>query len=61
LKWLGDLNLWKKHFKEAIQQTKEAIEIRERLGDTIGQADCSNYHVYVLASDGQLNAAEAVA
>jgi tetratricopeptide (TPR) repeat protein len=46
------------YLEEAIHQAKEAIEIQERLGDTIGQADCWIYLGVALFKDGQVDAAE---
>ena len=44
--------------KEGIQQTKEALAIHERLGITMGQADCWEHLAALFLSDGQLDAAE---
>jgi len=44
--------------KEGIQQAKEALEIYERLGDTMEQAWCLNNLSLLLRDDGQLDAAE---
>jgi len=44
--------------KEGIQQAKEALEIYERLGDTMGQAQCLDKLSLSLRDDGQLDAAE---
>ena len=44
--------------KEGIQQAKEALEIDERLGDTLNQADCLEGLALSLRDDGQLDAAE---
>ncbi|KAF9779624.1 hypothetical protein BJ322DRAFT_1113424 [Thelephora terrestris] len=54
LRWLIFVNGLLSNFKEGIRQAREAIEIRERLGDTIGQADCCNYLAFALFDDGQI-------
>ena len=47
--------------KEGIPQAKEASEIRGRLGDTAGQANCLIRLAFLLCSDNQLDAAEEAA
>jgi len=47
--------------KEGIQLVKEALEIYKKLGDTVGQAECSNDLAWLLCDDGQLDAAEEAA
>ena len=44
--------------QEGIQQTKEALAIYERLGNTVDQADCWDILGRLFDSDGQLDAAE---
>jgi tetratricopeptide (TPR) repeat protein len=46
---------------EGVRQAEEALEIYERLCDTAGQAQCLSFLAWVLYSDKQLDAAEAVA
>ncbi|KAF9791095.1 hypothetical protein BJ322DRAFT_425387 [Thelephora terrestris] len=58
LKALSEANRMQGHRGEAIQQVKEAIEINERLRDTIGQAKSWNELAFVLFYDGQVDAAE---
>ena len=43
---------------EGTQQAKEALEILEQIGDTIGQARCLNDLAYVLFEDRQLDSAK---
>jgi len=43
--------------EEGIQQAKEALEIFERLGDTVEQAECLNCLALLLLEDEQLDAA----
>ena len=43
---------------EGIQQSREALEICERLGDAVGQAKCWDFIGWSLFGDGQLDAAE---
>ena len=45
-------------YKEGIQLVEEALEIRERLGDTVGQAGCLRKLAELLYSNKQLDAAE---
>ena len=47
--------------KEGIEQAKEALEVHERLGYTIGQAQCLIRLAWLLRSDDQLDAAEEAA
>ena len=47
--------------EEGIQQAREALEIYERLGDTVGQAECLIDLAYVLCIDDQPDAAEEAA
>ena len=55
---LADTNRMLRLHREGIQQSKEASEIYERLGDAVGQAKCWNYLGWLLHADGQLDAAE---
>jgi tetratricopeptide (TPR) repeat protein len=45
-------------YKEGIQQVREALEIHERLGDAVDQANRWGSLAKLLSSDGQLDAAE---
>ena len=44
--------------KEGIDQAKEALDMYEQLGDTLGRARCLGQLARLLYSDGQLDAAE---
>ena len=44
--------------KEGIEQAKEALEIYERLGNTVGRAECLVELAWLLYSDKQSDAAE---
>ena len=57
LTWLCDVNRRLGLSREGIQQGKEAVEIYERLCDTIGQANCWNHLALALHNDNQLDAA----
>ena len=46
------------HYKEGIDQVMEALEIYERLGQTVERAGCLNYLAGLLEGDGQLDAEE---
>ena len=46
------------HFDEGIQQAKEALEVFERLGDVVKQAECLIDLAWLLCDDGQLDIAE---
>jgi vacuolar-type H+-ATPase subunit D/Vma8 len=48
-------------FKEGIQLAKEALEIYERLGDTVEQAQCLIDLAQLFRDDQQLDAAEEAA
>ena len=61
LKSLSDTNRLVGLRKEGIQQAKEASEIFERLGDTVGQAWSLITLAWVLYGDRQLGAAEEAA
>ena len=58
LRSLSYVNRILRSHEEGIQQAKEALQILERLGDTIGQAICLNDLAWSLLSDKQLEAAE---
>ena len=45
-------------YREGIPQAKEALEIYERLGDMVGQAECLHNLAWLLLHDDQLDAAE---
>ena len=55
---LGDSNRALSLYEEGIRQSKEALEIYERLGDAEGQAKCWNYLGFSLLHDEQLGTAE---
>ena len=44
--------------REGIQQAREAVGICERLGNTLGRANCLDYLARLLLDDNQLDAAE---
>ena len=48
-------------FEEGIPHPKEAFDIFEGLGDTVGQAECLNCPAWLLREDRQLDAAEVAA
>jgi len=58
LGYLSDINRLMHLPKEGIEQAKEALEIYERLGNTMGQARCLDNLALSLREDGQLDAAE---
>ena len=58
---LSDANRMLLLFKEGICQSKEALEIYERLGDAEGQGKCWNYLGRLLLDAGQPGAAEEAA
>jgi tetratricopeptide (TPR) repeat protein len=58
LRYLSDANRLLDLYEEGIQQTKEASEIYERIGDTIGQTRCLNDLAWLLFDGHQLDAAE---
>jgi len=58
---LSDANRLLDHYKEGIRQAGEALEICERLGNTVQQAQCLNHLARLLYDDKQLNAAEEAA
>ena len=58
---LGDSNRMLRLYEEGIRQSKEALEIHERLGNAEGQAKCWNTLGRTLLDGGQLDAAEEAA
>ena len=48
-------------YREGIQQAEGALEVYERLGDTVGGADCLHTLALLLLHEDQLDAAEAAA
>jgi len=58
LRYLSDINRLMHLPKEGIRQAREALEIYERLGSTMGQAQCLDNLALSLHEDGQLDAAE---
>jgi tetratricopeptide (TPR) repeat protein len=58
LRGLSDANRWLGLHKEGIQQVQEALDIFERLGDTMEKARCFNILARLLLDDGQLDSAE---
>ena len=61
LRQLSDANRLMGLPKEGIRQAKEALDIFERLGDTMEQADCLTALAVSLELDNQLDAAEEAA
>jgi tetratricopeptide (TPR) repeat protein len=61
LRRLSDFNRLLHHHEEGIQQVKEALEIVERIGDTIEQGECLNGLAWLLFDDNQPDAAEKAA
>jgi tetratricopeptide (TPR) repeat protein len=61
LRYLSDANRLLHLNQEGIRQTKEALEIAERIGDTIEQAECLRYLALLLIEGGQSDAAEKAA
>ena len=55
---LSDTNRLMGLYKEGIQQANEALEVLERLSDTVAQAGCLKYLAWLLYDDNQLDAAE---
>ena len=58
LKFLAFVNMELSHFAEGVSQAKEALEIYENLGDTVGQVDTLHRLASLLVHDNQVNAAE---
>ena len=58
IKVLSDINRLLGLRKEGIEQAKEALEIYERIGNTIGQGDSLSKLTWLLLEDKQLDAAE---
>ena len=61
LRELADANRMLHLCNEGVQQSKEALEICEQLGDVEGQGRCWNHLGWLLLGDGQLGAAEEAA
>jgi len=61
LRQLYGVHLRMRHFKEGVQQAKEALEIYERLGDTVEQARCLIELAWLFHEDRQLVGAEEAA
>jgi tetratricopeptide (TPR) repeat protein len=61
LRYLADANRLLGLHKEGIRQAREGLEIYERIGDTIGQAECLNTLSWLLFEGGQPDAAESTA
>jgi tetratricopeptide (TPR) repeat protein len=61
LRNLSDANRQMGLPEEGIQQAKEALEIYERLDDTVAQVDCLVDLAFLLRDSGQLDAAEEAA
>jgi tetratricopeptide (TPR) repeat protein len=61
LRRLSDANRLLRHSVEGRRQLEEALEIVERIGDTIEQAECLNKLAFLLIEDGQPDAAEKAA
>ena len=57
---LSDVHFWMRLFKGGIQRAKEASEVYERLGDTVGQVGCLIILALLLRDDEQLDDAEEV-
>jgi len=61
LRDLSDTNRLMFLYKEGIESAKEALETLERLGDTVGQAECLKYLAWLFYEDKRLDAAEEAA
>jgi tetratricopeptide (TPR) repeat protein len=61
LRRLSEANRWLRLRKEGIRQIGEALEIAERIGDTMEQAVCLDKLAYLLIEDGEPDAAEKAA
>ena len=61
LKTLSTTNKTLGRYEEGIRQAREALEISERLGATVGRAQCLNALAGLLHRGGQLDAAEKAA
>ena len=58
LRYLSDVNRLLRLPWEGLQQVNEALEISERIGDTIGQAWCLNFRAYLQFDRSQLDDAK---
>jgi len=58
LRYLSDANRQLGFYDEGIEQAREALEISERLHDTLEQADCLLSLTILLSESGQFKAAE---
>ena len=56
--WLSDASRMLGLYGEGIRRAREALEIYERLNDTVGQANCLGTLAQLLCEDGKLDAAE---
>jgi tetratricopeptide (TPR) repeat protein len=61
LRRLSDANRHLHYFREGRRQLEEALEIVERIGDTIEQAECLNLLAFLLIENGKPDAAEKAA
>jgi hypothetical protein len=61
LRRLSEANRWLHLRKEGIRQIGEALEIAERISDTMEQAVCLDRLAYLLIEDGEQDAAEKAA
>jgi tetratricopeptide (TPR) repeat protein len=61
LRYLSDANRQLHLKQEGMRQTKEALEIAERIGDTMEQAECLDILAYLLVEGGEPDAAEKAA
>ena len=61
LSFLSHANRTMRHYKEGIQQAREALGIYEQLNQVSGQLDCQRELAWLLYEDKQLDAAEEVA
>jgi len=61
LVYLADAHQRLDFYEEGVQLGKEALEIYERLSDTVGHARCLGHLAWSLHDEGQLDAAEAAA
>ena len=61
LRELSDVNRKLGFYKEGIQQAREALEIYQRLSNTVEAAKCWNFLAFLLHEDNQLDAAKEAA